>query len=155
MNGNGRLERIFVKRFKLGPMDERSEALLREGAGIDGNANQGGRRQVTVIQTEAWEEMSRELGAELNPAIRRANLLVSGVALAETRGKILHVGCCRLLIRGETRPCERMEEAWPGLQAAMSPNWRGGCYGEVISGGSIATGDEVFWGPACGDGPRS
>lgn len=145
MTDKGRLERIFVKRFKWGPMDERSETELLQGLGIQGNANQKGLRQVTIIQAEAWEEMSREMGVDIHPATRRANLLVSGVELAGSRNRILRIGACRLLIRGETRPCERMDEALPGLRAAMSLNWRGGCYGEVLSGGGIATGDEVFW----------
>lgn len=135
-------------------MDERAEALLREGLGMEGNANQRGHRQVTIIQSEAFSEMSRELGVEIHPATRRANLLVSGVELADSRNRILRIGPCRLLVRGETRPCERMEEALPGLRAAMSPNWRGGCYGEVISGGRIAAGDEVIWESADPSGSR-
>ncbi len=141
----GRLERIFVKRFKLGPMDERSQATLREGFGLEGNANQKGRRQVTLIQTEAFREMSNEMGVEIPPSVRRANLLVSGVELANSRHRVLRIGPCRLLIHGETRPCERMDEALPGLRETMSSNWRGGCYGEVIVGGPISTGDLVFW----------
>ncbi len=145
MDGVGRLERIFVKRFKLGPMDERANATLREGLGLDGNANQRGRRQITLIQAEALREMSQEMGVEIPPAVRRANLLVSGIQLAHSRRRILRIGACRLLIHGETRPCERMDEAIPGLRTVMGYGWRGGCYGEVLVGGPIALGDEVWW----------
>lgn len=145
----GRLERIWIKRAKLGPMDPRPTARLVAGEGIAGNADRGGRRQVTVIQAERWADALAELAGDgrgpddVDPSERRANLMVSGVALAEARGRVLRIGGCRLLIRGETRPCERMERARAGLKAALGPDWRGGVYGEVIEGGDIAAGDPV------------
>lgn len=145
----GRLERIWVKRAKLGPMDPHPSARLIEGRGLEGNADQGGKRQVTVIAEESWSDALAEVGGpagdvpDLDPSERRANLLVSGLALAESRDRVLRIGGCRLLIRGETRPCERMERALPGLKAALGPAWRGGVYGEVITGGTIAAGDPV------------
>jgi hypothetical protein len=38
-----------------------------------------------------------------------------------------------------------MDEACPGLQAALSPPWGGGAFGEVIEGGAIALGVPVVW----------
>ena len=58
---------------------------------------------------------------------------------------MLSVGPCRLLIGGETRPCERMEEAHPGLQEAMMSRWGGGAWALVEQGGQIQVGDEVAW----------
>lgn len=54
MSGEGRLEAIWIKRAKRGPMDPAPRARLVAGRGIAGNANQGGRRQVTVIARETW-----------------------------------------------------------------------------------------------------
>ena len=86
-----------------------------------------------------------QLGANLEPRARRANLVLSGVDLENTRDRILRVGACRLRIRGETRPCEQMEETLSGLQAAMRPHWGGGAFAEVIDGGDIAVGDAAVW----------
>jgi MOSC domain-containing protein YiiM len=141
----GRLEHIFIKRAKRGPMDPASRAMLVAGRGMAGNANQGGRRQVTLMTSERWRELMDQLGADLDPSERRANLVVSGIDLEESRGRTLHVGACRLLIHGETRPCEQMEEALPGLQDAMRARWGGGAFAEVVGAGEIAVGDDVSW----------
>src|SRR5437870_2282759 len=118
-----KLDQIWIKRGKQGPMDPVDTATLDAGRGIKGNANRGGRRQVTIISRERWAESMRDLGAELPPSTRRANLMVSGVNLEQSRGRILRVGSVRLKINGETRPCEQMEEAHAGLQALMRPRW--------------------------------
>jgi MOSC domain-containing protein YiiM len=141
----GRLEQIFIKRMKRGPMDAADRATLIAGRGIAGNANQGGTRQVTLLAREKWTELMTQLGADLEPRTRRANLVVAGVDLENTRGRMLRIGTCRLRVRGETRPCERMEEALTGLRAAMRPHWGGGAFAEVVDGGEIVLGDAVTW----------
>jgi MOSC domain-containing protein YiiM len=144
----GRLEAIWVKRAHRGPMDAREAARLVAGRGIEGSADQGGRRQVSIVSREAWESALAELGGALDPAARRANLLVSGVALERSRGAVLAVSLCRLHILGELTPCERMDEALPGLGEALRPAWRGGVFAEVLEGGLVRVGDEVSVEPA-------
>jgi MOSC domain-containing protein YiiM len=144
----GRIERILLKRAKGGPMDPRDEATLTAGRGIDGNADQGGFRQVTILSEERWAAIAASLGVLIDPSVRRANLVVSGVDLEQTHGRTLIFGECRLLICGETKPCEQMEEAHAGLQAAMRPDWGGGAYARVVHGGTITVGDSVTWAPA-------
>jgi MOSC domain-containing protein YiiM len=141
----GRLERIWIKRAHRGPMDRTDVGMLDSGRGLRGSANYGGRRQVTIITAERWTALMEMLRADVDPSARRANLLVSGVDLEETRGRVLRVGACLLRIGGETRPCERMEEAHPGLQQAMRAHWGGGAWAEVIDGGEIRIGDSVYW----------
>ena len=154
MSTTGRLDRIWIKRFHRGPMDAVERAELRAGHGLAGNANQGGRRQVTLIARGSWDRVNEALArrsspaaplGEVDPALRRANVLVSGIDLAHTRGRVLRLGACRLRIHGETRPCERMDEARPGLRAALAIEWRGGAYAEVLDDGEIAVGDPVRW----------
>ncbi len=145
MQTKGRLEAIWIKRYRRGPMDAVTHATLVAHAGIEKNTDQGGRRQVTLMEQEAWQALMARVGAALSPATRRANLLLSGMRLAQSRGRVLCIGSCRMQILGETKPCERMEEAWPGLQQAMYPDWAGGAFGEVLDAGEIAVGDPVYW----------
>ena len=139
------LDAIWLKRFKQGPMDPAEAAHLEPGVGLAGNANRGGRRQVTIISAERWKAICDGLAADIPPSTRRANLMVSGLDLENTRGRVLRIGTARLRINGETRPCWQMEEAHTGLQAAMDPHWGGGAFAEVLDGGEIGTGDSVEW----------
>jgi MOSC domain-containing protein YiiM len=141
----GELRAIWIKRFRLGPMDPAPHARLVAGRGLVGNKDQGGRRQVTLIEEEVWQSLMERLGAYLPPQTRRANLMLRGIRLPGTRGRVLQVGECRLRIWGETKPCERMDEALPGLQEAMYPDWGGGAFAEVLDDGEIRVGDSVRW----------
>jgi MOSC domain-containing protein YiiM len=139
------LTAIFIKRAHGGRMDARLTAVLEAGRGLVGNADRGGRRQVTLLSEERWTELMHEVGASLGSDARRANLVISAIDLENTRGRVLRIGSCRLRIGGETRPCEQMEEAAAGLQKAMRQRWGGGAYAEVLEGGPIAVGNDVSW----------
>ena len=137
----GQVTGIFIKRAHGGPMDSQTTAKLDTDRGLDGNADRGGRRQVTLLSQERWAELMRAVGADLGPEARRANIILSGVDLENSRGRSLVIGACRLRIGGETRPCELMEETATGLQAAMREHWGGGAFAEVLEGGEIRVGD--------------
>ena len=122
---SGRLDAIWIKRAKNGPMDPRGRAIAITDRGLVNNANQGGHRQVTLIEAEKWRQVAEELGVDVDPTARRANLMVSGINLEGSRNRILRIGNCRLHLLGETRPCRQMEETVPGLQRALDPDWRG------------------------------
>ena len=144
---SGRLERIWLKRARRGVMDPVDSACLVEGRGVQESANFGSYRQVTIIALERWLEMMAELGGDVDPAARRAELLVSGVDLEGSRGRLLEIGGCVLRVGGETRPCERMDEACRGLRRVMEDRWGGGAWAEVLRGGTIRVNDAVSWQP--------
>lgn len=141
----GRVEKIWIKRAKRGVMDSVNRATLRANKGLVGNANQGGRRQVTIIEQERWDAHLAALDARLDPSRRRANILISGCPLRDTRNRVLRIGSVRFQIAGETKPCEQMEEALPGLEKVMRPDWGGGAFTMVLDDGEIAVGDAVVW----------
>ena len=155
-NGSsGRLEAIWLKRARLGPMDSVPAADLEAGCGIVGNADYGGRRQVTILDADEWERRVNSLGARLDPSARRANILIRGIDLAESRGRVLAVGASRIRIDGETKPCDLMERALPGLRRALYERWGGGAWGAVVQTGRIAVGDPVAWIDAVVDTPEN
>ena len=141
----GRIEALWSKRAHRGPMDPVSEATLVAGQGMQGSVGRSRRRQVTVISLEDWESATAGLKRDPGPVSRRANIMVSGIELANTRGRILRLGSCRIEIGGETTPCERMDEAEPGLRAGLQPDWRGGVFAQVLDGGIVRVGDSVSW----------
>lgn len=141
----GQLEAIWLKRMHGGPMDPVQRATLKAQEGLTGNADQGGKRQVTLLEREIWDKLQTQFGPSLEPSARRANLLISGVRLAHSHNRVLQIGSCRIKIWGETRPCRRMDETWPGLQQALADNWGGGAFGEVLDDGHINVGDPIHW----------
>jgi len=141
----GRLEAIWIKRAHRGPMDPVQEAQLDPERGLVGSVDRSRRRQVTLLEAERWARLMRELHAEVDPRARRANLLVSGVSLYQTRGGVLQIGSVQLVIGGETTPCERMDEALPGLRARMGNAWAGGAFAQIRASGAVRVGDPIIW----------
>lgn len=141
----GKLEAIWLKTVKRGPMQSVQHASLVAGKGIQGNADFGGKRQVTIIEKEIWDLLQAQTGEVVDPSTRRANLMISGVALKDSEARILCIGHCRIHIQGETKPCAQMEQAVTGLQDKMALMWRGGVWGDVLDEGEIRLGDTVSW----------
>ncbi|WP_299796607.1 MOSC domain-containing protein [uncultured Shewanella sp.] len=140
-----RLVAIGFKPVKQGPMTlvESADVTLAHGVEQD-IFGRPGKRQVTVLSREQWHLVCTELGASLPWTTRRANLLIEGHSFsAADLGKLLHIGKLTLQITGETDPCKKMQIACPGLEAALTPDWRGGVTCRVLNDAKIYEGDAV------------
>lgn len=137
------LIKIYLRPERRAETIEHTTAILVPGTGIEGDHFKKGSRQVTLLSQRAWEEVCDELGKKLDPKLRRANLVVDDLDFNNSLGKIVTAGSIRIKITGETKPCRLMDESCPGLKDALSPDWRGGVFGEVLDKGSVAVGDMV------------
>ena len=148
---SGKVEYIWIKRSATdreghrsgGLLDSVEEASFLSRKGIEGDASFGrSTRHVTIIEKEIFDRIRKVL-PDADPAMRRANLMISGVCLEETQGQILTVNGIRILIKGETVTCDLMDEQCPGLGEALNPHWGGGAHGIVLDDGKVRIGDEV------------
>lgn len=140
----GRVEGIFVWPVSKGDPRVLTEVEAVAGVGLAGDRKRSKKRQMTVLAAEDWAAASREVGNTAEPMWRRANLVVTGIAsLGATIGSRLQIGEVVLEVLGETDPCHRMDDVWPGLRAALEPACRGGVHGAIVRGGKIRVGDEV------------
>ena len=140
-----KLEAIFVYPVKRSQAlaVEQVEAVLHKG--LTGDHKRSPRRQVTVLSYEAWREACAELGCELPPQARRANLVVSGGDLRAllAQGATLALGEVRLKLCEETTPCKRMDKAHPGLMQALGVDSRCGAIATVEQGGQLEVGMKI------------
>lgn len=136
---------IARKPASRAPMQEMEQASIRTESGLDKDfRGKPGKRQLTVLSHEAWQQACDELGKQLPWTTRRANLLVKGIDFSpDDVGKVLSIGEVRLEITRETDPCKRMDEAQDGLKQALMPDWRGGVCCRVLHPGEIHLGDTV------------
>ena len=142
----GTLLDIAIKSAPRQPMRTLTETTVSETNGLAGDSRGTvGHRQVTLVDRDAWERACNDVGTTLPWTVRRANLLLEGVALQETAGRTLRVGDVLLEVTGETLPCARMDEAHAGLKEALAPEWRGGVTARVVAGGTLRLGDEASW----------
>ena len=140
----GRLIGIAWKDKPRETMREAARAVITPEAGLAGDFRGApGNRQVTILFAQDWAAACEALGDTRAWTIRRANLLIEGIANPRTAGGRLIIGAVDLAITGETKPCSNMDRQWPGLTAALAPDWRGGLTARVVRGGEVCVGDEV------------
>ncbi|HUD32236.1 MAG TPA: MOSC domain-containing protein [Variovorax sp.] len=131
-------------------------ALAIVGRGLDGDrsalARPGGRRQVTLMQSEHLPVVSAMVGATgsgIAPELLRRNLVISGLNLAAARSLFddqnlqLTIGDEVVLeLTGPCEPCSRMEEVL-GVGGYNAMRGHGGRTARIVQGGVLRIGDRV------------
>jgi len=119
------------------------------GAGIEGDrtfrpaGGQPPQDQITLIEQEAIEALTRETGIELAPGEHRRNVVTVGVPLNDLVGQEFQVGPVRLLGIELREPCKYLENLTgrPGLIRGLIH--RGGLGAQILTGGTVRVGDPV------------
>ncbi len=143
----GRLEGIYTAPERKAPLVRQDTDTLTPGSGLTTDHHSkrrpGGKRQVTLIQAEHLPVIAALSGhPEVDPALLRRNLVVSGIPLTALRERRFRVGDTILEGTVPCHPCSRMEGLLgPGGFNAM--RGMGGLCARVIKGGTIMPGDVV------------
>jgi hypothetical protein len=147
----GTVELIALAAEAEGPMREVSTAEALEGRGLLGDryergagtfSNPRGRGyDLTLVEAEALEELSAKR-VELAPIEARRNIVVRGIALDDLIGRRFRVGEVECFGQRRCEPCAHLERLTrPGVLRGLVH--RGGLRADILSGGSIRTGDSV------------
>lgn len=143
----GRLEWIGLRPVKRGPLQvvDTVEVIVDHGLLGDHRMQRqpGGKRQVTLIQSEHLPAIAALCGHEVvPPAWLRRNLVIAGINLYALRERRFRIGEVLLEGSGICAPCSRMESTLgPGGYNAMRGH--GGINARVLEGGRIRIGDVV------------
>ncbi|WP_416305053.1 MOSC domain-containing protein [Neptunicella sp. SCSIO 80796] len=137
---------IAIRQRSRAPMQTISDALVSTESGVAGDfRGKPGKRQVTLLSENIWQQVCEQMQQSMPWTTRRANLLISGYQFsAADVGKQVKIGELILQICKETEPCPRMDEQYQGLTAKLAPDWRGGVCCRVIQSGHIEVGDRVI-----------
>jgi MOSC domain-containing protein YiiM len=148
----GKIVSIFVAGKAGAPMEEQEQVEATAGRGIEGDRyfegtgvwsnTPGDGREITLVEMEAIEALAREKKIEIEPASTRRNLVTRGVPLNHLVGKEFQVGEVRLVGIRLCEPCQYLEDLTiKGVLTGLIH--RGGLRANIVSGGTIRTGDSV------------
>jgi MOSC domain-containing protein YiiM len=138
-----RVLRLWRRAEAGGPMIEMDELTGLAGQGLFGDHAFGRMRHVTIVFEDDWKTAAATLGRDVDPAGRRANVLVTGGDGARLVGSTIALGALRVEVKGITEPCPVMNRAARGMQEALKPHGRAGVWGRVLVGGALRPGDEL------------
>ncbi len=111
--------------------------------GVIGDHGSSKRRQVSILDVQAWNAACAAVGQDLPWTVRRANILIEDVDLPGLVGQIVRIGTAEIEILGEVTPCHLMDSVKLGLKDALMPEWRGGVYGRITQPGTVRIDDQI------------
>ena len=143
----GKVEWIGLRPARREPLQSTSRTSAVKDRGLEGDhamgRTPGGKRQVTLIQSEHLGAIAMMLGKDsVDPGDLRRNIVVSGINLQGLKEQQIRIGTALLEISGPCHPCSRMEEnLGKGGYSAMRGH--GGWCARVLESGEFGVGDEV------------
>jgi len=148
---NGELLAIYVCGRKRDELRSVAEAEAVAGRGLvgdryfragDGTGDHDPAHEVTLIESEALDGLTREYELALQPNQSRRNLLTRRVPLNHLVGRAFKVG--DVVLRGIRlcEPCGHLEALTvPGVKKGLCH--RGGLRAQIVQGGVIHAGDAI------------
>jgi MOSC domain-containing protein YiiM len=148
----GSVESIHIAAGPEQPTRAVESARAVQGKGLDGDRYFTGEgtyshkpepgRELTLIEAEAIEGLSREHGIQLPPGESRRNVVTRGIGLNDLVGHRFTVGEVECVGAELCHPCSHLEKlTLPGVLKGLAN--RGGLRADIVSGGQIAVGDAV------------
>lgn len=149
---SGRLVAIYLSPRKKQLPEAYPTAQAHAGRGLEGDRYCRGEgtfslpagpdREVTLIEAEALEALTRECKLEVSAAEARRNLLTRGVPLNHLVGKEFRVGAVVLRGLRLCEPCGHLEKLTvQGVQNGLCH--RGGLRAQIVAGGQLHQGDVI------------
>lgn len=99
-------------------------------------------RHVTLIEEETVAALKRDHEIDVRPSLLRRNLLTRGVPLAHLVGRRFRIGHVVLEGTELAEPCRYLADLI-GKPVAEPLVHRGGIRAEIVTGGTLRTGDEI------------
>lgn len=99
-------------------------------------------REVTLIELEALQSLSRDYKHELTGAESRRNITTRGVALNHLVGRDFKVGSAVLRGIRLCEPCAHLEQT-SGKNVRPGLVHRGGLRAQILTGGLVRVGDAI------------
>lgn len=133
--------KLWCRPVEGGPVEPRDALELTSAGGVMGDHTFGGKRHVTLIFEDDWAAGCAELGRDVDPSGRRANVMLSGGNGQRLVGQTIRLGDVRVEVKSITAPCPIMNQAATGLMDALKPDGRAGVWGLVLDEGTLRPGD--------------
>ncbi len=149
---NAKVEAIYIAPARGKPTVPVDHAHLVPGLGIEGDRyyrlHQSGAmsskpgHELTLIEFEALDAISRVDGIPITPAQARRNIVTRGIALNDLVGRDFYVGDIHLRGLRLCEPCTYLaDQTDPRIKAAMAH--RGGLRAQIITEGILHLNDTI------------
>jgi len=150
----GRVVGLFTSPGESQPMTSHERIGAIAGTGLAGDRYAlgvgfyssrplpGGARELTLIETEALDEIEVETGIRLDHIESRRNIVTTGIRVHDLIGKQFTIG--DLLCEGvrDCPPCEHLVEL-TGKKVLKAMAYCGGLRANILTSGEIAVGDTI------------